>query len=290
MSPVDWWHNLEGGKIADARPPPPNADAPYPNLGSVPPKPPPPDTKGLGRIAGALVADRANAQYAAMSQPIPAVLPAAPPLPVATPPTAEGGDDEPASAALPAATAPPLPHPVAPQPVPPSPPPRPAPVAAVSATPLAPVASTQAPAPAPTGSMPEPAAAPPPPPSLPGVTIPTATAPTPPPVAPPAPPPAPLPPGPPLAIAFPKGSAVLPPWVTPELRKLAAGRGARSIAVTGFGEAQSADPAAESAALPLGLNRARAVAAALRMAGVPDAALRIAAEPQGFGASARLVN
>ena len=39
MNPVSWWHDLQGGKIAEERPPPPGADQPYPNLASVPPKP-----------------------------------------------------------------------------------------------------------------------------------------------------------------------------------------------------------------------------------------------------------
>jgi outer membrane protein OmpA-like peptidoglycan-associated protein len=277
MNPVDWWHDLEGGKIAEARPPPPNADAPYPNLGTVPPRPPPPDVKGFGRIAGALVADRAHAQYAAIAEPIPSLAPAPPrPPPAAAPP---GTGEEQPSAALPAATAPP------PQPAPPSPPPRPAPVAAVNATPLAPPAPAASPA-----AMPEPAAGPPPAPALPGLAVPAVTAPTPPPVPPPAPPATPAPPGPPFAIAFPAGSAILPPSARPAINKFAAARGARTIAVTGFGEAHSTDPATQSAALPLALDRARAVAAVLRAAGVPDAAIRIAAEPQGFGASARLVN
>src|SRR5260370_17240011 len=38
--PVDWWRQLEGGRIAEARPAPPRDDDPYPHLGSVPPRPP----------------------------------------------------------------------------------------------------------------------------------------------------------------------------------------------------------------------------------------------------------
>src|SRR5262249_55134774 len=43
MDPVNWWHSLEGGRIAEERPPPPNADAPYPNLSEVPSRPTPTD-------------------------------------------------------------------------------------------------------------------------------------------------------------------------------------------------------------------------------------------------------
>ena len=46
----------------------------------------------------------------------------------------------------------------------------------------------------------------------------------------------------------------------------------------------------ECFSLPLALDRARAVAALLLASGVPASAIRIAAEPQGSGAAARLVN
>jgi hypothetical protein len=51
MNPVSWWHGLQGGKIAEERPPPPGADQPYPNLASVPPKPAQPDRAALDNIA-----------------------------------------------------------------------------------------------------------------------------------------------------------------------------------------------------------------------------------------------
>ncbi|MDQ2802201.1 MAG: hypothetical protein M3Y41_05760, partial [Pseudomonadota bacterium] len=35
-TPVDWWHQLEGGTIAEQRPPPPGLGQPYPNLDQVP--------------------------------------------------------------------------------------------------------------------------------------------------------------------------------------------------------------------------------------------------------------
>src|SRR6202035_946132 len=54
VNPVSWWHDLQGGKIAEDRPPPPGADQPYPNLASVPPKPAPPDRATLANIANAL--------------------------------------------------------------------------------------------------------------------------------------------------------------------------------------------------------------------------------------------
>jgi outer membrane protein OmpA-like peptidoglycan-associated protein len=71
INPVDWWHGLEGGPVAEQRPPPPNADAPYPNLATVPPKPQPPDAATQQRIASGLIADRANANYEASQSPLP---------------------------------------------------------------------------------------------------------------------------------------------------------------------------------------------------------------------------
>ncbi len=80
MNPVNWWHDLQGGKIAEQRPPPPGADEPYPNLATVPPKPAPPDAATLANIASALIADRTNAQHIAAAAPI-----ADPSLPAASP-------------------------------------------------------------------------------------------------------------------------------------------------------------------------------------------------------------
>jgi outer membrane protein OmpA-like peptidoglycan-associated protein len=269
INPVDWWHDLEGGAIADARPPPPNVDAPYPKLSTVPPKPPPPDPAALQKAATALLSDRGAAQYAASVQPIPALPP--PHRPAAAP--AAAGDDSQPNAALQAANAPP------------------APAAPGAAAPAAAQASASASGlAAPDPDLPNPPAAPPPPPVLAGVNVPAVTAPTPLPVAPPPTPKPPPPPGPPVGIAFPHGSGLLPEDALATLKSLAAQRGARAIAVTGFGEATSDDPAAQAAALPLALDRARAVAAALGAFGVPGSALRLVALPAGGGAVARVVN
>ena len=71
INPVEWWHGLQGGKIAEQRPPPPGATDPDPNLATVPPKPDPSNPDMRARIADALIADRANAQYAASQAPLP---------------------------------------------------------------------------------------------------------------------------------------------------------------------------------------------------------------------------
>ena len=68
MNPVSWWHDLQGGKIAEERPPPPGADQPYPNLATVPPKPAAPDRAALTNLSNGLIADRTNAQHAAPRQ------------------------------------------------------------------------------------------------------------------------------------------------------------------------------------------------------------------------------
>jgi outer membrane protein OmpA-like peptidoglycan-associated protein len=288
MNPVDWWHGLEGGRIAETRPPPPNADEPYPTLGVVPPKPAAPDAAMHARIASALVADRGNAQYTQKSSPIlPAQMPAPTPPSVIAQGTKPADGDQP-NAALAAANAPPqAPLPQAPVAA------KKAPVAPVSAAPLDPLQPPPAPAPAAADAAPMPAIpdAPPAPPQLAGVAGPPAvTAPTPPVLAPPPPPPVPGPNGPQVPIPFAAGSAVLPADALAPLKSLAKSRGLASIAVTGFGEATSSDPAVQAAALPLALDRARAVAAQLQVNGVPASAVRIAAEPQGSGAAARLVN
>ena len=268
FSPITWWHDLEGGRIAEARPAPPNVDAPYPSLSSVPARPQAIDAATRGRIAGGLVADRANAQYGASQAPL--GVPAAS-LPSAarqvTPPAAAGT----MSASLPAASA--TDAPVTP--------PRRAPVARVEAQPL----------PAPVGDAPMPAipAGPPPPPSIAGV--PMLVAPTPPLATPPPAPVVAVPvPGGPLAIAFPAGSAALAPGVQASLKALAIMRAGRPVAVTGFGEATGAEAAAQVAAMPLAWLRAQAIAGALQSAGVPAGSLRIAAEAAGRGGVAQISN
>src|SRR4051812_3648344 len=62
VNPVAWWHDLEGGAIAEQRPPPPGATDPYPNLATVPGKPAPADPGVRRQIAESLVSDRTNAQ------------------------------------------------------------------------------------------------------------------------------------------------------------------------------------------------------------------------------------
>jgi outer membrane protein OmpA-like peptidoglycan-associated protein len=339
MNPVTWWHDLQGGKIAEERPPPPGADQPYPNLATVPPKPAEPDRAALANIANALIADRTNTQHADAAAPItdPSLPSASPALfgkgtvPPPPPPPPPGTPT--ATASLPAADAPSAP----PSPAPPSPTqasaapsptpaPAKAPVAAVQSAALPPPAASAPPAADATPAAP---AAATPATTTPATTAPATTAPLAPPgasaqptaeaaPAPPlpttppppanlssgaqAPPPsaataAPAPPASPpsantaniVSVTFVDGSADLPSTAASTLKALAARRGTGIIAVTGYGDAASNDPDAQSTALKLGLSRAQAMAAALTSAGVPGSAVQVDAEAIGRGGAARLV-
>jgi outer membrane protein OmpA-like peptidoglycan-associated protein len=76
---------------------------------------------------------------------------------------------------------------------------------------------------------------------------------------------------------------------TDEVKAFAAKRGNAPIGVTGYGDAASSDPSAQSVALNLGLSRAQSIVEALKAAGVPGNAIRISAEASGRGASLRLL-
>ena len=312
INPVSWWHDLQGGKIAEERPPPPGADQPYPNLASVPPKPEQPDRAALANIANALIADRTNAQHMAAAAPIadPSLPSASPGLfgrgTVPPPAPAPPPGSEAAKATMPAAEAPPAAAAPSPQATgtDTAAPPAKAPVGSVQTTPLAPPgAAVQPPAEAAAPPPPLPAA-PPPPPRLSGVP----SAPLPPPPTAPPPPAAMPPPAAPATVAaatpatpptsapantvnvtFITGSAALPPSGADTLKQLAARRGSGIIAVTGYGDATSSDPEAQSGALALGLSRAQAMAAALTAAGVPASAVQVDATAVGRGGTARLV-
>lgn len=289
INPVSWWHHLEGGAIAKQRPPPPGANAPFPNLASVPATPKPPNMKQLNAITAGLVADRKNARIEAATAPLPdpsspSASPAlfgvgtAPPPP---PPSAEATAKPAASATLSAASAPPA------KPAAPAGPPPPlhiarAPLGAVASSPLPgpagykPSASAQA---IQTAAIPAmPAKPPAPPAAVPAAAAAPAAAPT----------PAPVPAG-AVLVSFAPRSAALPSDAASTLKPLLAKRGAASIVVTGHGEAASSDPSVQSAALTLGLARAKAVAAALTADGVPASAVQVGAQASGRGATVRLL-
>jgi outer membrane protein OmpA-like peptidoglycan-associated protein len=179
MNPETWWHNMEGGAIAQNRPPAPGANQPYPNLASVPARPPDPDRAALQDITDGLVADRTNAQHVAAAAPLadPSSPSSAPglfgvgsaPSPGSTSPAspvkpgeapAAGPSAAAASATLPAASAPPAP----------ATPPAKAPVKEVQSDALPPLSPPPAPAPEP--NVPQVPLSPPAPASVAGIATP----------------------------------------------------------------------------------------------------------------------
>ncbi len=282
--PVGWWHQLQGGYIAQHRPPPPGQDQPYPWLATVPKRPTPVSPAIRASTYAALAKDRSNANYEMKIDPIAEAgakttdqglfAPAVPPKPA---PDATG-------AQLPAATPPPPPAGTSAKSQVTPPP------ASVSSTspvdvPIPDIVQDATPAP----TVP---AAPPPQPRIPGVVLPV-TLPHLPPVAPPAPvtqaaltatEAA------PVALAFAPGSASLTVADRADLKALAARRGPHKIAITGFGEAAEEDSHSQVLGLTLGLQRAQAVALVLESQGVPAAAIRQAASSGGYGAAVRLTD
>ncbi len=291
--PIDWWHQLQGGVIADERPPPPGIGDPYPNLGTIPPKPTPTDAATRRALTARLASERDRTDRLAAQDPIPAPGtpggPPAPAAPAATPASAKTAPT-PASTAAAPAPAPEAPPPMAridaadappPPPTPPPPPAPPAPAALqAAASPTAPARGKPGPnngEPAPSGPVPALPAAPPGLPVLAG--IPPAT------TEPATPKPAPQ-----VVAAFVPGSAVLRPESNDALRALAARRASGPVAVLGGGEARSNAPDAQAAALPLAWRRARAIEDVLAAAGVPASAMHVDAAALARGGVARLVD
>jgi outer membrane protein OmpA-like peptidoglycan-associated protein len=229
-------------------------------------------------MTAGLITDRINAREAAALAPIP------PPssVPTTSKPLDSGqprANDQGASAAMVGASPPPLAPGKAPAGAKPAVQP---PSGVVPPTPAMPTVGAEAAyvanghlPPLPTQEPPRPDIAPAPPPPVVPITV----------EAPPAPALAPDS----NAIDFPRGSAALDDPALAAVKALAATRGDRGIAVTGYGDAASSDAVGQSAALGLGLSRAQAVATALVADGVPYARLRLSAEAAGRGASLRLL-
>lgn len=303
MNPVNWWHDLQGGKIAEQRPAPPGADDPNPNLASVPARPAPPDRDAMKKLTESLVGDRTNAQYTAEAAPLadPSSRSASPNLfgagTLPPPPAAPPPSQTPLSASLPAASASAPPPPPA---APPSPAPRrpvesqpleapatPEPVAPAAVSPVAPP-TAEAPPVAPPPAL-APATDTTPLPELPTAPPPRAAAAPVPPPAPPAPiTPAPAPAG-TVTVGFQPGSSTLSPTAADEVKRFLSGRVGQPIVVTGYGDATSPDPGAQAAAVALALTRGQAVVNALTAAGVPRTAITLGAEAAGRGASLRML-
>ena len=62
-TPIDWWHQLQGGAIAEERPPPPGVGDPYPNLAEIPKRPTPPDAPTRVALTARLAGERDRADY-----------------------------------------------------------------------------------------------------------------------------------------------------------------------------------------------------------------------------------
>jgi outer membrane protein OmpA-like peptidoglycan-associated protein len=258
-TPVDWWHDLQGGVIAARRPAPPGADLPYPHMGPIPEKPAEPDKAARAALLDQLASERDNTQRAAARNPI-AVLPPPPP----PPPKPEATGDQTANASLPAAEAAP-------------PPPAPKQVAPPSDGKVIIAGSGED-----ESDLPPIAEAPPPPATFEGVAA--EPMPTPP------PPPA------PRAlegsggehVLFPTGQATLAATQLPTLKEVASHRHGQTITIEGHGEAVSDTPEGQAAAIALGLKRAEVIADALVAQHVPQSALRLGADAFGRGASVRV--
>ena len=271
----DLFHGLQGGVIAEQRPPPPGADAPYPNIGSVPARPAAPDVAGQQRIADQLAAQRDEAEASAAASPLTS-LPG--PSSAPKPPTAPATPDPNANRVLVDAAATP--------PAPPAKPPAPASNAA--AQPAGPVPDIGAvpavPADVTSGPIPSLAPNPPPLPSSVGLDIPVSPPPSPAftlQAAPKAPPNT-------VLIAFTPGSATLPPSATLNLRRFALAHRGAALTVTGHGADVLPGPDPQARALDLALRRAQAIAASLATAGVQAASLHLRADAAGQGGSASL--
>jgi outer membrane protein OmpA-like peptidoglycan-associated protein len=260
MTPVGWWHDLQGGAIASERPPPPGADLPYPKIYTIPPKPDLPSNAYRLTVQTQLAQERDDTERLAAHTPI--IVPPAPPKPPAAPPIS--GTTDSASATVPAADAPP---------------PKPTVTASSDGGPPPGAPITIAGLPADETGLPDVPAAPPPPAPFEG--IPAEPQPSRPP---------PLPPrAPPLGatVYFRPGDAVLDSSQGETIKQAANHRGNGAIEVEGHGDAQSDTPAAQDAALHLGIRRAQAVAKALEADRVPATKIRISATAFERGASVR---
>lgn len=277
-TPVGWFHQLQGGAIAQQRPPPPGANDPYPKIGTTPPHAPAVASLDLRHsVTGALLRQRNLTTRLDANDPIPppVTLPAAAAKP-APPPLAPAGGS---SAMLDAAEAP----------------------AGAAASGSAKTASASPD----TDSAPELA--------LPAVVVQAADPSSTPdvlPAIPGAPPASPRLRG--LAVlaatpvteqlpdyrtapvtgtqvAFYPGTDSMVSGQSGALHAVAVQRGLGSMRVVGYGDAAAPDPDTQAQALSLAALRARTVAQALQAEGVPAKAIVLRAEAFGRGASVSLV-
>ena len=273
-NPVDWWHNLEGGAIAEQRPDPPGAQDPFPNLSIVPARPvPTPQAQRLA-LTAQLTAERDGARRDGARDPL-AALPApaapkanrAPDLTSTSPASTLPASTLPAStpppmATLDAASAPPAPAGLR------EPLPARVPVAANTRPPARGVL--------PSGPVPDLPAGPPPTPMLSG--MPAATF---------APATRRLIPS--LMVAFAPNDDALPPGTQLAVQALADRRFGGAVLVFSGGDAPPSAAGQQGPALALALRRAQVLGRAVAAAGVPPAQTRTRAEASGRESGLRLV-
>ena len=349
INPVSWWHGLEGGEIAQDRPPPPKANAPYPHIAAAPARPAGMPDWEWHDLQATLAAQGAAANKYAAQNPIPTLppVPGQTPAPAAAQPAPAPAPAKPAAAAAAApssadqdairrlaaaqgpagsaASAPP-PATVAAATAAASTP-GPASGSAVTLDTSSAAAGSRGPAEVPVNAagqaetnykvfdpsnglsvpgalapvaQPDEAQPPPVPTSVPaparvpGFAIPALPSTYTPPKAVPQPAPyvapAPLPHVPPVPVVFAPGSAILSPPMQRALRDFAQARQGNRIAIIGFGSAAADAVDAQAAAMPLALERARAITVQLMADGVPMERLVTTAQAQGHGGLARLVD
>ena len=273
-NPVDWWHGLEGGAIAEQRPEPPGAHDPFPNLSIVPTRPVPTPAAQRLALTAQLTAERDGARRDGARDPL-AATPApaasktnhAPDLTSTSPTSTSPASTLPAStpppmATLDAASAPPAPA------GPREPLPARVPVPTKARPPARGVL--------PSGPVPDLPAAAPPTPALPGMPAATFA-------------PATRRPTPSLTVAFAPNDDALPPGTQLAVQALADRRFGGAILVFSGGDAMPSAAGQQGPALALALRRAQVLGRAVAAAGVPPAQTRTRAEASGRESGIRLV-
>ncbi len=258
-----WWHNFEGGEIAQLRAPPPGQSAPYPLVSKTPTEAPDlPSPAARELQTQQLEMDRNLAQRASAAQgPLPIVPKSAPPPTVKTDNNATMG----------AATD---------QKAPPS-------VTSVPQHPEAVMPKFIAKTSVNSGALPEMVSAPPAPVSFPGFSVPM-TAGTSQAVLPE------------INAATPEGTLIRFQVATDQVvgdaqtayQHIAGQRHGQRVKILGFGAAMSADaglaPADQVREVSLGLLRAQVVARGLIAQGVPQSAIDLSGEAIGDGVRVRI--
>lgn len=281
---LDWWHQYQGGVIAQQRPPPPGAHEPYPVVGLTPTKAPVlPSADRREDVTESLIEQRNLAHRMAVEVgPLTSVVPPGAAVPVHRA-QSSAAPDAASAATLDAAEAPPSPVALA------------APRAASKAA----VAGGGAGDGGPLVAMPEVGA------DVGGVGGASAAVSAPPPEIPAGPPVAPQFPGfavptddtvavnrPDYVLSDQGGTRILFPvgndqpvqGQEKDIAGVAHQKPTGPLFVHGYGEAASTDSAAQAQAMALALLRARAVADRLVADGVPAKAIRLRAHPFGDGA------